>query len=200
MIIFDYISNFIYYAVIAIILYVITVVIARVIANYMDLNPFSRISRTIRRLSDPILGPVRSYLIRRGFKPNLAPLLTILLAVFGGLFVIQIVRDIIFVLSGSIASINGKQIGPLIGFLLYGLLALYSLMLILRIVFDWLMLYRNSLSKFLFIMTEPVLSQFRRLIPTIGMFDISPLVVFILITLFQRVILSTLIAPAFMPV
>lgn len=198
MAIFGLIYLFIYYAVVAIVVYVVAVVIARVIHNYADLNPFGKPSRTIRKLSDPVLAPVRSYLIRMGFKPNLAPLLTILLAIFAGLTVTQVTYDVLFVLSGSILSVRIGSFTSLIGYILYGVLSLYSLMILLRIVFDWLMIFRGRLSRFLFVTTEPVLAPFRRIIPRIGMFDISPIVVFLLISILQRVVVSKLISSAFM--
>jgi YggT family protein len=133
-----------------------------------------------------------------GFKPNLAPLLTILFAIFAGLTVIQVVGDVLFVISGVIGSASIGAFTALIGYLLFGVLSLYSLMILLRIVFDWLMIFRGKLSRFLFVTTEPVLAPFRRIIPRIGMFDISPIVVFLLISIVQRFVVSRLISTAFM--
>jgi YggT family protein len=48
--------------------------------------------------------------------------------------------------------------------------------------------------RFLLVVTEPVLGPFRRIIPPLGMFDISPIVVLLLLDLFQRAIAGTLLA------
>jgi YggT family protein len=41
--------------------------------------------------------------------------------------------------------------------------------------------------------TEPVLGPFRRLIPPLGFLDISPIVVLLLLDLFQRAVAGTLL-------
>ncbi|HKR02681.1 MAG TPA: YggT family protein, partial [Pyrinomonadaceae bacterium] len=51
----------------------------------------------------------------------------------------------------------------------------------------------NRVLRFLIRVTEPVLAPFRRIIPPLGMFDISPIVVLLLIRLFQEAIAGTLI-------
>ena len=52
--------------VITAIMVVIVLVLLRVMANYADLNPFGWPSLTIRRLTDPLIGPVRRALIGFG--------------------------------------------------------------------------------------------------------------------------------------
>jgi YggT family protein len=199
--ILGYIYLFAYYAVIVFVVYVTAIVIARSIITYLDINPFNwfsrNVSKYVRRFSEPYLAPVRSYLIRMGFKPTLAPLLTILLFALSGFYFLQFLQDVIITLVGSIRSAQYGAITSLIGYLLYGLLAIYSLMIMLRIVLEWLMIYGNRLSKFLYRTTEPVLAPFRRIIPRIGMFDFSPLLVFLLIMVLQRIVVSSLINPMF---
>ncbi|MBD0370248.1 MAG: YggT family protein, partial [Pyrinomonadaceae bacterium] len=51
----------------------------------------------------------------------------------------------------------------------------------------------NRLMLFLVRVTEPVLAPFRRLIPPVGMFDISPIIVLILLRLLQEFVAGTLI-------
>ena len=48
-------------AVIAVIVTVIVLILLRVIANQADLNPFGWSARTIRRLTDPLIMPVRRH-------------------------------------------------------------------------------------------------------------------------------------------
>lgn len=60
-------------AVIAVIVIVIVLILLRVIANQADLNPFAWSARTIRRLTDPFIGPVRRALMGFGVDPKYAP-------------------------------------------------------------------------------------------------------------------------------
>ena len=81
----------------------------------------------------------------------------------------------------------------LIGFLLYGVLAIYTLLIFMRIVFQWGMSQVNPVMRFLVRVTDPVLLPFRRIIPPIGMFDISPIIVMFLLQLFQTAVAGTLL-------
>lgn len=191
--IFSYIYQFIRYAVVLFILYVVVMVLLRWIIDKTDMNPFGTFARNVRRYSDQLVGPVRSHLLRVGFNYKFAPILTILIAILSGYFLLQFFESVLFTLSGTIASLRGGFIVPLIGYLLYGLLAVLSLMIIVRIIMAWLMIHGNRLSRILYTFTEPVLAPFRRLIPPVAMFDLSPIIVLFLISIFQQAILGTLI-------
>jgi YggT family protein len=53
--------------------------------------------------------------------------------------------------------------------------------------------YKNRLMRFLVNTTEPLLGPLRRIIPPLGIMDISPIFAFIIIWLFQRAIMGTLL-------
>ena len=175
------------------ILLLVALILVRTLVNYADLNPFGRTARTIRSLTDPFVNPVRRGLVRSGLEPKLAPLLTILIAALLGWFAVQLVREVLFTLNGIIVKLQLGDLISVVGFVLYGLLAVFGLMVFMRIVFSWGVRSTSRVLRFLVRVTEPVMGPFRRLIPPLGMFDISPIVVFLLINLFQRAIMGTLI-------
>lgn len=191
--IFLQIYDFFWYAVASIIVFLVILMLLRALLNYMNVNPFSWSARTIRSVTDPMVNPVRRGIIRAGLDPKIAPLVTILIAVLLGYIAVQVVWDVVFTLNGVIVSLQRGLIISLVGFALYGLLAFYSLLIFARIVFSWGVSSVNPVTRFLIRATEPVLGPFRRLIPPLGMFDISPIVVLLLIQLFQRAIAGTLI-------
>lgn len=182
-----------WYAVASAILLLVALILLRTLVNYADLNPFGWPARTVRNLTDPFVNPVRRGLVRAGLEPKLAPLLTILIAVLLGWFAVQLVWEVLFTLNGIAVSLQFGKIIALVGFILYGLLAVFSLLIFMRIVFSWGVSSVNRVLRFLIRVTEPVLGPFRRLIPPLGMFDISPIVVLLLISLFKQAILGTLI-------
>jgi YggT family protein len=171
----------------------VALILLRTLVNYADLNPFGWTARTVRSLTDPFVNPVRRGLVRAGLEPKLAPLLTILIAVLLGWFAVQLVEAVLFTLNGIVVSLQLGRLISLVGFALYGLLAIFSLMIFMRIVFSWGASSVNRVLRFLIRVTEPVMGPFRRLIPPLGMLDISPIVVLLLISLFQRAIMGTLI-------
>lgn len=181
-------------AVIVAIVAVIALVVLRLIANQLNPNPFGWTSLTIRRLTDPLIGPVRRALGGFGVDPKYAPLVTILLTILLGWFSLQLVSSLANTLAGILLSLNKHALVPIIGYLLYGLLSFYSLLIFLRIIFSWVMVsYSNRVMRFLVNATEPLLGPLRRIVPLVGTFDISPIVAFIIVWLFQGAIAGTLL-------
>jgi len=194
MIILGRIYWFINWAVIAVILTVIVLTLLRFIANQADLNPFGWSSLTIRRLTDPFIMPVRRALVGLGVEAKYAPLVTILLAVLLGWFSLQLVSSMANTLAGILTSLREHAIVPVIGYVLYGLISFYILLIFIRIVFSWGMVsYTNRVMRLLVNATEPLLGPLRRIVPPLGTFDISPLVAFIILWLFQAAIAGTLL-------
>ena len=74
------------------------------------------------------------------------------------------------------------------------LLQVYFLVLIGRLILSWFPVQPGttmaSISSILFELTEPVLGPLRRVIPPLGMFDLSPLVAFIGIQILQGPVLG----------
>lgn len=181
-------------AIIASIVGIIVLLVLRLIANQVDLNPFSWSARTIRRLTDPLIGPVRRALAGVGIDPKFAPLVTILLAVLLGWFALQLVTGMINTLAGVMISINEHAFPAFIGYVLYGLLSFYSFLIFVRIIFDvGRVSHTTHLMRFLVKATEPLLGPLRRIVPPVGMFDVSPIVAFIIVWLFQMAIAGTLL-------
>lgn len=185
---------FVSWAVTLAILAIILLVILRLIANQVDLNPFGSASITLRRLTDPLVGPVRRALMGFGVDPKYAPLVTILIAILLGWFVLQLVANVANMIAGLLLSSQRGAIAPMVGYLLYGALALYSLLIFVRIIFSWVMVsYSNRLMRFLVNATEPLMGPLRRMVPPVGRFDISPIVAFIILWLFQAAVAGTLL-------
>jgi len=191
--IFLQIYEFVWYAVASVITFLIVLILLRTILNYAEVNPFSWSARTVRSLTDPLISPVRRGVVRSGLDAKLAPLITILIAILLGYIAVQLVWALMFTLNGIVISLQIGSFFRLVGFILFGLLAVFSLLIFMRIVFSWGVSSVNQVLRFLIRVTEPVLGPFRRLIPPLGMFDISPIVVLLLIRLFQEAIMGTLL-------
>ena len=74
-----------------------------------------------------------------------------------------------------------------------GALTLYTWILIIRVLMSWVNPDPyNPIVQFLHKMTDPILEPARRIIPTIGPFDISPIVVLMLLQALQHFLVRTL--------
>jgi len=185
---------FVTWAIEAVIVAIIVLMVLRMIADGADLNPFSWASRTIRRLTDFFVGSVRRSLMGFGVDPKFAPLVVILLTILLGWFFLWLTEELAQTILGVFLSIKAASPVTAIGFIIYGALSVYSVLLFIRIVFSWGMVsYSNRLMRFLVNVTEPLLGPLRRIIPPLGMMDISPIFAFIIVWLFQRAILGTLL-------
>ncbi len=185
---------FITWAVIAVIIATIVLMVLRLIVIQADFNPFGWIALTTRRLTDPLVAPIRRALLGFGVDPKFSPLVTILITILLGYFMLQLVRSIANTLLGVLLSIQSSQVVPIFGYILYGMLSLYLLLIFIRIIFSWAMVsYSNRVMRFLVNTTEPLLGPLRRIVPPLGMWDISPIVAFIIIWLFQQAIAGTLL-------
>lgn len=76
--------------------------------------------------------------------------------------------------------------------LLCSLISVYYIVLLARVFLSWFPLQPGtamaSIASIIYQLTEPVMGPVRRLIPTIGMIDISPIVVFIGLQILQSAI------------
>jgi YggT family protein len=173
---------------------VIGLMLLRLIANLANPNPFGWTSQTIRRLTDPLISPVRRALVRAGVDPKYAPLVGILGTILLGWFALQIVAAVTLTLDGILRSLLTHAIGPFVGYLLNGLLSFYVLLIFLRVIFSWVNVsYSHRWMRFVVNATEPLLGPLRRAIPHIGGFDFSPLVALLIVQVLQRAVAGMLI-------
>jgi YggT family protein len=77
-------------------------------------------------------------------------------------------------------------------FLLARVLQIYTFVLLIRILITWIpnLDPYHPIVQLLFQVTEPVLEPARKLIPPIGMIDISPIVVFIVLGILQDLLMQ----------
>ncbi len=185
---------FINWLVIAFIVSIIVLVVLRLIANAANLNPFGWSSITIRRLTDPIVSPIRRAIVRFGVDQKYAPLVTIIVTILIGWLLLQFVGGVANTLAGLLVSATRLALVPIIGYILYGLLSLYILVMFMRVIFSWVAVsYGSRWMRFVVNVTEPLFGPLRRMIPPMSGFDISPIIAFLIVWLVQRAIAGTLL-------
>ena len=74
--------------------------------------------------------------------------------------------------------------------------SVYSLLILLYIVASWLRLpyssWLNRIQRFLYDVSEPYLRIFRRLLPSMGPLDLSPMIGIIVLVIFGQVLIRIL--------
>jgi YggT family protein len=191
------IANFITAGIIAVCSAAILLILLRSLFKYLDLNPFKWSVRTVGRLTDGVIHPVRRLLIGFRIEPRVAPFIAVVLIMVFGYFTFMLAENILNTIAGIVYALSGPWVGApvaIIGYLLFGFLGFYTLMIFLRILFSYLTTgYPNRWVRLLSRSTEPLLAPLRRLIPTVGMFDVSPIVAFVILYLLQFVVAGTLL-------
>jgi len=75
------------------------------------------------------------------------------------------------------------------------LFVLLQLAILARVLYSWVdpnPYPTNEVKRLLWMVTDPVLEPLRRVIPPLGMFDISPLVALVILQVLHRVIVSAM--------
>jgi len=179
----------------AMLAFVLTLIL-RLIFNYSDPNPFGSIGRfsyTLKKLTDRFVYPAARLLAQFRVDTRLAPLVTIFISVVLAYFALGIVSNTFFIVDGLTGAIKTNNAKALIGWVLYAVLSLYILFIFIRFISSWFVFTRNTFLGFVQRVTDPILIPARRLIPTIGIFDISAMLVLLLLGFLQTIILRTFV-------
>lgn len=191
------IASFITTGLIAVVAAAILLVLLRSLFKYLDVNPFTWSVRTVGRLTDPVIHSVRRLLIGFRIEPRVAPFVAVVLIIVFGYLLFMLADSILNTVAGILYAFSRPRAGApraIIGYVIFGFLGLYTLLIFLRILFSYLTTgYSNRWVRFMFRATEPLLAPLRRMIPTVGMFDVSPIVAFIVLYLLQFVVAGTLL-------
>jgi YggT family protein len=175
----------------------IILIILRALFNYMDVNPFTWHARNIRRVTDPVIAPARRMLMAFRLDPAVAPFIVVVLLIVVLVLIVQLAGSLLNTIAGVLFVVANRRAGSpmaIVGYLLFGFLGLYTVAIFARIIFSWIGAgYGNRLSRFLIQITEPLLAPLRRWVPMVGMFDISPIVAFLILWICQSVVASTML-------
>ena len=181
-------------ATIALIVAFIVLMLIRLIVDSMDLNPFGATHRTVRRLTDSFVIPLRGLLREFHADPKYTPILVIVIAILTGLLALNLIGTLSRMVIGIALALRMGSPAAVLGFILHGLISIYILMIFVRIVLTMAMVsYMNRTMRFLVDATEPLLGPLRHKVPPVGRWDISPIVAFVLLWLLQAAISATLL-------
>jgi YggT family protein len=141
-------------------------------------SPFSGVARFFRRSVDPLMVPVERTVIRAGGQPASAPWWSLVVMVVGGLLLIYLLEFIQGLLTQLAAGVSAPRMLPVL-FVSWAF-ALLKLALLVRVIVSWLPISRYSKwVRWSFTLTEWFLAPLRRVIPPLGMVDITPFVAYL---------------------
>ena len=172
--------------------------IIRLIYNYTDPNPFGKIGRFgfwIRKRTEPFVYPASRLLATFRVDTRLAPLVSMFIGLVLTYFASNIIADTLFIIDGLTAGVANGNPKVIIGFVLYALLGVLVLFVLIRFISSWFVFTRNTFFGFVKRVTDPIILPVQRLIPPIGMFDLSGMIVLLLIMFLQTIVLNVFVRP-----
>jgi len=153
------------------------------------ISPFNSIARFFRTTVDPFIAPVEHKVVRAGGTPASAPLWALAAVVIGGIIIITVVDFIrAEVVRATYFSSQGSA--GVYRLLVSWTFNILKIALLVRVVSSWLPV--SPYSKWIswsFRLTEPILAPLRRVVPTLGAFDITPIIAYFLLGLIQSFLL-----------
>jgi len=151
------------------------------------ISPFSKTARVIRGRVDPMVAPIERLVVRAGGLPTAAPWWALVAVVIGGIALISILNLLGDILYQVVIIGQQPREAPFI--LLSWAFSILKLGLIVRVLSSWLPI--SPYSKWIrwsYVLTDWMIVPLRRLIPSIGMIDITPIVAWFGLALIQRLL------------
>jgi YggT family protein len=176
--------------------------IIRVILNVFRVSRMHPVMRFLNAVTDPLIAVVKRIFGIPGYQtiysstPSLsADILNPLVA----LIAIWVLRTVLVWAIGLImlfptwARNPVSNIGAMLRHLLSIVFSLYIGTLFIRILLQWLQVpYSSRIMRFLWDITEPLLSPIRRILPPMMGFDLSPLIAYFLLRLLEGAVMTLL--------
>jgi len=188
------------YAILIVTVAIASLLVLRVIVAWAGVNPFGWLPFHLRRVTEPLVYPLRQPFSGYTMRFDLLPLVAAAAILFGGLFAgyiydklfLEILHDI--VLSIQFDAVTGRRV---LVWLIMLTGVLFEAAIFLRIILPWFGLgYGSRVLRFAFRITEPLMKPIRRLLGrylAISMFDFSAFLVLVLIRIVTALLVDLVI-------
>ena len=156
------------------------------------IGPFGPVPRLVRRLSDPIVLPLERRVIRFGGSPQDAPLWLLGAVILGGLLFLSLVNWLVG-MAVSIRAMASATPRDWIRLVVGWAFSLVMLAIFIRVIASWF-----GVSEFrpwmrpLVLLSDWIIQPIRRLLPSAGMIDFSPMVAWLVLWVARGFVLGVL--------
>ncbi|MBI3949172.1 MAG: YggT family protein [Acidobacteria bacterium] len=179
---------------------IIVLMLLRGMITWFNLNPFGWFAYNVRRLTEPMVEPLRRNLFAMQARRDIAPLLLVIFVLIVAYFVLglldQFHQATVYAAAGLSALSQGQSfqgIRYVIGALAIGVLSVVITAIIVQVIFSWVGVWGNWLARLVNRIAEPVLMPFRRMIPPLGVIDISPLIAIMILSLISAAVRAVIL-------
>jgi YggT family protein len=156
------------------------------------IGPFGVWPRLVRRLSDPILLPLERRVIRFGGSPQDAPLWLVGVVILGGLVLLSLVNWLLG-MAGTLGAMAQASPRDWVRIAVGWAFSIVMLAIFIRVIASWF-----GVSEFrpwmrpLVLLSDWIIRPVRRLLPSTGMIDFSPMVAWLVLWVARGFVLGIL--------
>ena len=184
-----WLDSLVRYVVVAALVYAAVVALTHWAVRRRTISPFGAWPRFVRRISDPVLLPLERRIVRMGGSPQDAPLWLLGGVIVAGLILVSLVRWLLGMAFG-LAGLAGA--GPRVWaqVAVGGLFSLLMAAILVRVIASWVGIspYTRWMRPVM-ALTDWLIDPIRRLMPPIGMIDLSPMVAWLVLWIARGVVL-----------
>ena len=150
------------------------------------ISPFSGVARFFRGRVDPLMAPVERVIVRSGGVPSTAPWWSLVALALFGILLLSLLQFAHGILTQAMfAYYAPSTIGITLASWGFGIL---RLALLVRVISSWLPVSPYSRwIRWSYVLTNWMIAPLQRVVPRIGMIDITPIVAWILLNIIQGV-------------
>jgi YggT family protein len=153
------------------------------------LNPFSKVARFFRGNVDPLLAPIERTIVRAGGMPASAAWWALVAYVVAAILVISLLQFVGDILIQFAMMVQRPEEAWRV--LVSWALSVLSLALFVRVLSSWFPVSPHSRwIRWAYVLTDWMIRPLQRVVPRVGMFDITPIVAWILIRIAGSAILG----------
>ena len=153
------------------------------------ISPFNAVARFCRSTVDPFIAPIERKVVRAGGNPASAPLWALAVVVIGGILLLSLLDFILLeVARSAIAAQNG--VAGIFHLLVRWTFTILKVALIVRVISSWLPVSPSSRwVHWSYRLSEPILAPLRRIVPSLGGLDLTPILAYVLLSITQALLL-----------
>jgi YggT family protein len=156
------------------------------------LNPFGAWPRLIRRVSDPVLLPLERRILRAGGSPQDAPFWLVGLVIALGLLLLSLIHWAVG-MSFTLAALASAGPRAWLRFLIGGVFTVLMGAIFVRVIASWFGIspYARWMRPIV-VLTDWIIEPIRRILPPVGVFDLSPMVAWLVLWVVRGFLLASL--------
>jgi YggT family protein len=180
------------YVVVAALAYAGVVALTHWAVRRRTIGPFGWWPRFVRRISDPVLLPLERRVIRFGGSPQDAPLWLLGAVIVIGLILVSLVRWLIGMAFG-LATLADAGPRAWVQVAVGALFSLLMAAILVRVIASWIGISPYSRwMRPVVVLTDWLIEPIRRLMPPMGMIDLSPMVAWLILWIARGLVLRML--------